>query len=92
MFESIKKMFSAVKTDYAQLMSEGAVILDVRSHGEYVSGHIEGSVNIPVNKQTYYYLLRLRNAKCICKGIIGIKRLRKSDQWGFMAKSGEKIK
>jgi phage shock protein E len=50
MFESIKKMFSAVKTDYAQLMSEGAVILDVRSHGEYVSGHIEGSVNIPVNK------------------------------------------
>jgi len=50
MFESLKKMFSAVKTDYAQLMSEGAVILDVRSHGEYVSGHIDGSINIPVNK------------------------------------------
>jgi rhodanese-related sulfurtransferase len=32
------------------LMSEGAVILDVRSHGEYVTGHIEGSINIPVNK------------------------------------------
>jgi len=50
MFESLKKMFSSVKTDYAQLMDEGAVILDVRSHGEYVSGHIKGSVNIPVNK------------------------------------------
>ena len=50
MFESLKKMFSPVKTDYAQLMSEGAVILDVRSHGEYVSGHINGSINIPVNK------------------------------------------
>jgi rhodanese-related sulfurtransferase len=50
MFESLRKMFSSVKTDYAQLMSEGAVILDVRSHGEYVSGHIKGSVNIPVNK------------------------------------------
>ena len=50
MFESLRKMFSTVKTDYAQLISEGAVILDVRSHGEYVSGHIEGSVNIPVNK------------------------------------------
>jgi len=49
MFDSIKKMFSVVKTDYAQLISEGAVILDVRSHGEYVSGHIEGSINIPVN-------------------------------------------
>jgi phage shock protein E len=50
MFESLKNMFRPVKTDYAQLISEGAVILDVRSHGEYVSGHIEGSVNIPVNK------------------------------------------
>jgi phage shock protein E len=50
MFEAIKKMFGSVKTDYAQLIAEGAVILDVRSHGEYVSGHIEGSVNIPVNK------------------------------------------
>jgi phage shock protein E len=50
MFDLIKKMFSGVKNDYAQLMDEGAVILDVRSHGEYVSGHIEGSVNIPVNK------------------------------------------
>jgi len=50
MFESIKKMFSAARTDYAQLMSEGAIILDVRSQGEYASGHIQGSVNIPVNK------------------------------------------
>jgi phage shock protein E len=50
MFELIKKMFISVKTDYTQLMSEGAVILDVRSHGEYVSGHIDGSINIPVNK------------------------------------------
>jgi phage shock protein E len=50
MFESLKKMFSSVKTDYTRLMSEGAVILDVRSHGEYVSGHIDGSINIPVNK------------------------------------------
>jgi phage shock protein E len=50
MFEALKKIFSPVKTDYAQLMSEGAVILDVRSHGEFVTGHIEGSINIPVNK------------------------------------------
>jgi phage shock protein E len=50
MFESIKKMFSSVNKDYAHLRSEGAIILDVRSHGEFVTGHIEGSVNIPVNK------------------------------------------
>jgi rhodanese-related sulfurtransferase len=50
MFDSIKKMFGVVKTDYTRLISEGAIILDVRSHGEYVTGHIEGSVNISVNK------------------------------------------
>jgi phage shock protein E len=50
MFDLIKKMFSGVKTDYARLISEGALILDVRSHGEYVTGHIEGSINISVNK------------------------------------------
>ncbi len=49
MFESIKKLFSAPKTDYAQLVSEGAIILDVRSKGEYAAGHIQGSINIPVN-------------------------------------------
>jgi phage shock protein E len=50
MFDSIRKMFSGTKTDFARLVSEGAVILDVRSHGEYVSGHIQGSINISVNK------------------------------------------
>ena len=50
MFDSIKKIFSAAKTDFPQLISEGAIILDVRSHGEYVTGHIEGSINISVNK------------------------------------------
>lgn len=28
----------------------GAVLLDVRSEQEYSGGHIEGSVNIPINK------------------------------------------
>lgn len=50
MFDSIRKMFSGTQTDYTRLISEGAVILDVRSHGEYVSGHIEGSINISVTK------------------------------------------
>jgi rhodanese-related sulfurtransferase len=50
MFDSLKKIFSPVKTDYAQLLSEGAIILDVRSPGEFVTGHIKGSINIPVNK------------------------------------------
>lgn len=50
MFESIKSLFSLEKTDYAQLVKEGAVILDVRSKGEYASGHIKGSTNISVDQ------------------------------------------
>jgi rhodanese-related sulfurtransferase len=50
MFDSIKKLFEVEKTDYAQLIADGAIILDVRSAGEYSSGHIKGSVNIPVDK------------------------------------------
>jgi len=38
------------KTDYAALLKEGAVILDVRSKSEYDGGHIKNSVNIPVDQ------------------------------------------
>ena len=34
--------------DYRQLLKEGAVIVDVRSRGEYTGGHIKGSKNIPL--------------------------------------------
>lgn len=37
------------KVDYAQLVKEGAIILDVRSKGEYAGGHIKGSINISVD-------------------------------------------
>ena len=36
--------------DYAALVKAGAVIVDVRTKGEYQSGHIKGSLNIPVNE------------------------------------------
>ena len=36
------------KTDYAALLEQGAVIIDVRTKGEYQGGHIKGSINIPL--------------------------------------------
>lgn len=36
------------KTDYAALLKQGAVIIDVRTKGEYQGGHIKGSINIPL--------------------------------------------
>ena len=38
------------KTNYAELVKKGAVILDVRSKSEYDGGHIKNSVNIPVDQ------------------------------------------
>ena len=50
MFGSFKKLISSEKTNFSQLMADGAIILDVRSHGEFAAGHIADSINIPVNK------------------------------------------
>lgn len=50
MIEAIKKIFGVKTVDYAQLVKEGAIIVDVRTSGEFNTGHIKGSVNIPVDK------------------------------------------
>lgn len=37
------------KVNYAEIIKEGAIILDVRSKSEFNAGHIKGSINIPVD-------------------------------------------
>jgi rhodanese-related sulfurtransferase len=34
--------------DYAGLVKQGAIIVDVRTAGEFAAGHISGSINIPL--------------------------------------------
>ena len=36
--------------DFGDLIKKGAIILDVRSKGEYSGGHVKGSINIPVDQ------------------------------------------
>jgi phage shock protein E len=49
MFQAIKNMLGmGPSVDLKQLVKEGAVIVDVRTKGEYAGGHIKGSVNIPL--------------------------------------------
>lgn len=51
MINTIKNMLGiGPKTDYNELMKAGAQIIDVRTRGEYASGHIKGSINIPLNE------------------------------------------
>jgi len=50
MINALKQLFGfGPKVDYSQLIKEGAIIIDVRTKGEYQQGHIKGSVNIAVD-------------------------------------------
>lgn len=38
------------KEDVGAMIKEGAIILDVRSPGEYAGGHVKKSINIPLDQ------------------------------------------
>lgn len=38
------------EVDFKELVKNGAVILDVRSEGEFETGHVKGAINIPLDK------------------------------------------
>ena len=46
----LKKLFGIKTTDFNQLLEDGAYIVDVRTPGEFNSGNIKGSTNIPLDK------------------------------------------
>ena len=50
MLDFIKKIFGGNAVNYSELLANGAVIVDVRTPGEFVSGHIRGSINIPLDQ------------------------------------------
>lgn len=41
------KKFTGPDIDLKQLVSDGAMIVDVRSPAEFAQGHVDGAVNIP---------------------------------------------
>lgn len=44
----LSNLFGFKSVDYKSLIQNGAVIIDVRSPQEFKSGHIVGSLNIPL--------------------------------------------
>ncbi len=49
MLSFLKKLFPA-PVDYNAVMARGAIIIDVRTSGEFSGGHIKGSRNLPLNQ------------------------------------------
>ena len=61
MLDFLKRMFTTgPETNYKALIDNGAQIVDVRTQAEYQSGHLNGSVNIPLQSLS-------RNLSKICK-------------------------
>jgi phage shock protein E len=48
MFNILKNLFGK-PVDFKAIKERGALIIDVRTEGEFASGNIPGSVNIPLN-------------------------------------------
>lgn len=51
MINTLKQLLGlGPKVNFAELVKNGAIIVDVRSKGEYGGGHIKGSLNIPLDQ------------------------------------------
>ncbi len=60
-----QKLFSsAPAVDLRSIIDEGAFLVDVRTPGEFNSGHVKGSVNIPLDSVTHQ-LAKFKNKKNI---------------------------
>ncbi|MFA5328422.1 MAG: rhodanese-like domain-containing protein [Prolixibacteraceae bacterium] len=51
MISTLRNLFGlGPKVEFAELVAQGAVIIDVRTKGEYEGGHIKGSINISLDQ------------------------------------------
>jgi rhodanese-related sulfurtransferase len=51
MINTLKQIFGlGPKVNYKELIANGAVVIDVRSKGEFSGGHARGSINIPLDQ------------------------------------------
>jgi rhodanese-related sulfurtransferase len=46
---NILELIFGKKVDLQEVISSGAIIVDVRTKGEYQSGHLKNSINIPID-------------------------------------------
>jgi phage shock protein E len=75
MIQFIKNLLDfGPKVDYSELVKNGAIIIDVRTKGEYASGHIKGALNISVDSlKNNLNLLKDKNKTIITCCASGIR-------------------
>lgn len=66
----IKKLLRGSAVNYRELMDNGAIIIDVRSAGEYRAGHIAGSRNYPLDS----IRTKIKDLKKLNKPVITVCR------------------
>lgn len=89
MLSLLKKLFNlGPSADLAELVKNGAQIIDVRTKGEFDSGHIKGSVNIPL-QSLQQNLGKIKQDKpvitCCASG------MRSSSARGFLQSKGYEV-
>jgi rhodanese-related sulfurtransferase len=89
MLSLLKKIFNlGPKVDLAELVKNGAQIIDVRTKGEFDGGHIKGSVNIPL-QSLQQNLGKIKKDKpvitCCASG------MRSSSARGFLQSKGYEV-
>jgi len=53
MITLLKKIFNiGPSVNISELLAEGAIIIDVRTKGEFSKGHVKGSINLPLDQLT----------------------------------------
>ncbi len=68
------KRFLISRVNYKAIMDRGAVIIDVRTPQEYDNGHINGSINIPLNNiNARAEGLKQKNVPIICVCASGMR-------------------
>lgn len=74
MIEILRRLFISEVIDYAKLVNEGAIVLDVRDKSDFKKKHLKGSVNIPLNNlQNNLHLLNQKNRVILTCCDSGIK-------------------
>lgn len=46
----LKNLFGGNSEKLSEVIKNGAILVDVRSQGEFASGNVKGSINIPLDK------------------------------------------